>query len=99
MTSHKEYRVFLKNRKGFIKYGLQNGVKLHPVFVFNENKCFKTVDNFMKLRLLINKLKIPAVIFFSKYGIVPDPTVEIFVVVGKGMQLPLIPHPTNDEIN
>jgi hypothetical protein len=40
MTTPKEYRIFMKSRKGFIKYGLQFGYKVLPVFIFNENKCY-----------------------------------------------------------
>ncbi len=71
ITSDKEYRIYQKNRKGFIKYSLQYGYKIHPVFVFNENKIFKTTDAFLDLRLKLNKLKIPGVLYFSKYGYIP----------------------------
>lgn len=35
--SHKEYRIFNNNRKGFIKYAIEYGYCIHPVFVFNES--------------------------------------------------------------
>ena len=44
VTSDKEYRLYIKSRKGFIKYALQNGYKIHPVFIFNENKIYNTTD-------------------------------------------------------
>jgi len=72
-TSNKEYRLFAK-RKGFIKYALKYGYRLHPVFIFNENKVFKTFDGLTKLRLLLNKIKLAGTVFFSKYFLImPDP--------------------------
>jgi hypothetical protein len=38
--------------------------------VYNEHKAFKTFDGFKKIRLWLNKLKIPTVIFgFGFLGI------------------------------
>lgn len=37
MTTTKENRVFIKQRKGFIKYALEYGCTIHPVFTFGEN--------------------------------------------------------------
>jgi 2-acylglycerol O-acyltransferase 2 len=48
ITSHKEYRVYIRERKGFVKKALQHGYKLIPIFVFNENKCFSHSDFFLR---------------------------------------------------
>jgi hypothetical protein len=63
ITSDKEYRLYIKTRKGFIKYALQNGYKIHPVFVFNENKIYKTSDFNIDSRLTANKYKLPGTLF------------------------------------
>mmetsp|Transcript_4489 Transcript_4489/g.398 ORF Transcript_4489/g.398 Transcript_4489/m.398 type:complete len:124 (+) Transcript_4489:361-732(+) len=47
ITSNKEYRLWINDRKGFIKYAIEFGYKVHPVFVFNENKGYKTSDLFL----------------------------------------------------
>jgi len=39
LTTPKENRVFLQ-RKGFIKYALRFGYKVHPVFIFGEHKIY-----------------------------------------------------------
>ena len=65
LTTPKELRVFIKNRKGFVKYGIEHGYTIRPTLFFGEHKAFWTFDYFTKLRLLINKLKFPAVCFFS----------------------------------
>lgn len=100
LTSEKEYRCYLKNRKGFVKFALMYGYKLHPVFVFNENKCFKVTDTLMNFRLFLNQWKLPSAVFFpKKYLIMPDPNLEIYIVIGKGLQLPRIEKPTKEQVD
>ena len=89
LTTPKENRVFLQ-RKGFIKYALRFGYKVHPVFIFGEHKIYQTLDKFEKFRLLLNKLKIVGVIFWSRFGLIPEYKNEVHTVVGKGLQLPEI---------
>lgn len=99
ITSNHEYRLFLKSRKGFIKYGLQEGSKLCPIFTFGENKCYKTTDKFMKFRLFLNKFKIFGTFVWSKFGLIPEPHANIYMVIGKAIQLPKIENPTTEDIN
>jgi hypothetical protein len=35
-----EHRVFSKQRKGFIKYALMYGYKVHPSYIFGEEKTY-----------------------------------------------------------
>lgn len=37
INTPKENRVYIRNRKGFIKYALRHGSTLYPVFNFGEN--------------------------------------------------------------
>ena len=53
----------------------------------------KTTDIFMNFRIWLNKFKLPGAMFYSKYIYLPDPNVEITVVVGKPMKLPKIVEP------
>jgi len=46
LTTPKENRIFIKHRKGFIKYAMRYGYRVYPVFVFGENKMYKTFDRF-----------------------------------------------------
>jgi len=75
LTSRKDYCLYV--RKGFIKYGLKYGYNLYPSFIFNENKLYNYLEGFGKLKLLLNKLKIPGIIPYSKFGIFPYRDVEV----------------------
>lgn len=46
ISTSKENRVFVKERKGFIKYAIRYGYKVFPVFTFGENKMYNTVERF-----------------------------------------------------
>ena len=81
-TSTKDYNLVIQGRKGFIKYALQHGYKIHPTFVFNENKCYYTFS-LKKLGLMLNKLKMPGIIFTSQFGLIPNYNVDITMVIGK----------------
>ena len=41
ITKYGEDRVFIKNRKGFIKYALEFGYTVHPMYCFGENKIYR----------------------------------------------------------
>ena len=83
ITCTEELRVFIENRKGFIKYALRYGYKIRPVLILKEHQILWTFDHLTKFRLLMNKLKMPATIFFSKFGFLFPPAKEIITVVGR----------------
>lgn len=100
LTSNKDYRLFITKRKGFIKFALKYGYCIRPIFIFNENKMYSTSDFLLKQRILINKYKIPSAIFFSKYfGVLPNPFLEIYVVIGKKIDMPQISNPTKEDVD
>lgn len=99
ITDYNEDRVFIKNRKGFIKYALQHEYTVFPCYGFNENKTYYYFSC-IKLGLFLNKFKIPGVFFFSKFlNLLPNFDVDLVTVVGNGIKMPLIPHPTKEDID
>lgn len=46
----------------------------------------QTYDGFLKLRLLFNKIKMPGVIYWSKYGPLFPPGVVMHTIIGKGLK-------------
>merc|ERR1711924_43647 len=88
-------RVFLKNRAGFVKYALQYGYSLTPMYTFGENKTFSNVQGGWSWRLWLNGFGIPAIL---PYGCWWCPILmrseDFLLCVGTPLQLPTIEAPT-----
>ncbi|OQS02314.1 diacylglycerol O-acyltransferase [Thraustotheca clavata] len=98
--TYKHHRVYIKNRKGFIKLALKYGYKVHPVYSFGEEETFRSFPYFLKQRVWLNRFKIPGVIFHGLWycAFMPFSNIHITTVVGKPIQLPKIDHPTVDDV-
>ena len=46
LTVQDQLRVFIKERKGFVKYSLENNYTIYPVLAVNEHKFFWTFRYF-----------------------------------------------------
>lgn len=88
------------SKKGFIKYALVYGYELVPVYVFNEHKTYHNAQGFYKFRFWLNSFGLPGIIPFGKWWcpLLPKSEVDIHIVVGKGLQLPVIAKPTREEV-
>jgi len=87
LTTSKELRIFIENRKGFIKYALKYNYTLYPTLVLNEHQAFWTFDYWLKFRMMMNKIKMPGVLFFHPKSLFFYPsTVEFITVIGKGLK-------------
>ena len=93
------HRVYLRNRKGFIKYALQYGYQIQPLYVFGEELTYWQYNFPQSIAFWMNKYKIPATLFIGKYFFLPDNEIDITVVVGKPLQLPLLQSPSNEEVD
>ena len=99
LYKHGVHRLYIKNRQGFIKYALQYGYNLQLGYVFGEELCYWTVKIWPKLMLWLNKFKIPGVVFIGKFLFLPNPDLDMYVVIGKPLELPHIENPTKDDVN
>ena len=88
ITSYDYDKVYIKERKGFIKNALKYGYIVHPCYTFNENKLFYTLNWFEDFRVWLNKFKIPIPLFLSKNILWPRQDLDILIVIGKGIKLP-----------
>ncbi|KAG6609414.1 Diacylglycerol acyltransferase [Phytophthora cinnamomi] len=95
-----KHRVYIKKRFGFIKLALQYGYKVHPVYTFGEEYAYHTFPHLLKLRLKLNQVKLPGVIFYGlpQCFFLPCSDVDLITVVGEALVLPRIEHPTKDDV-
>ncbi|KAL4476155.1 hypothetical protein ABPG74_009888 [Tetrahymena malaccensis] len=100
LTTRNEQKIFVKNRKGFIKYAIQGGYTIYPVYIFGESKAYYYIESFLNLRLALNKIKMVGVFFWSRFGfIIPEWKVKINTVVGKGLKFPQSDNPSKEQID
>lgn len=84
LTNPKELRIFIKNRKGFIKYAMENNYSIYPLLYLKEHQAFWTFDHLINFRLFLNRLKLPAVFFWNWRSLVfLPPDMEYFTIVGR----------------
>jgi len=93
-------RVWIKKRKGFIKYALQFGYSLTPAYVFGERGTFSNVQGLWAIRHWLNQFGIPAVLPFGKWWcpILPR-EVQLNIIVGSPLSIPQIPNPSNEDVD
>ena len=91
-------RVYLKSRVGFIKYALQFGFRVHPVYSFGEVDLYQCMTGHYGLRHALNKYSVPTAVFWGFLGLFPRPDTSIHTVIGKAIQMPLIPAPTDADV-
>ena len=93
------HRIYIKERKGFIKYALQYGYSIIPCYSFGEEWSYWQWEVGNSFRLWLNKFKIPATLFIGKYLFLPDNDIDVTVVVGKKIELPFIEKPTVEDVD
>jgi len=100
VSLHTRDRIWIKKRKGFLKYALQHGYSLSPAYVFGERATFINLQGFWKFRHWLNKYGIPGVFPFGKWWcpLLPRDG-SLHIVVGRPLHLPKIESPTDSEIN
>ena len=78
------HKAFVRGRGGFVKFCLRHGYAIHPFYVFGEERTYRALTVGLRFRLLLNRLRIPGVLFFGRWWcpLMPDPTARITVVVG-----------------
>lgn len=98
---HGKECTVLKRRKGFIKYCLQYGYRLHPVYTFGESETYHAFTGMRDLRMKISEQNIPMVMFFGwpLMPFLPRPESRIITYVGAGIDLPHIAEPSAADVD
>lgn len=93
--------LVLRKRKGFVRYALQSGAYLVPVYCFKQNYIYKQLKNplLQKLqRFLKRYLSFAPILFAGRFLLLPFKE-TITTVVGQPIRLPKIPHPTPKDVS
>lgn len=89
ITTGRELRVYIKSRKGFVKYAMENNYTIYPVLVLREHQAFWTFDHLKRFRLALNRLKMPSVWYFHPKTLLIYPfDMDLISIVGKGIHYP-----------
>ena len=66
-----------------MKFAIQYGYQVVPVITTRQHQGHWTFDYFYKIRLLLNKIKVPGVFFIGKWGtMLPDWNLDISFLLG-----------------
>jgi 2-acylglycerol O-acyltransferase 2 len=95
-----KHRTVMKKRKGFVKYCLQYGYRMAPVYTFGETEAYSTFTGCLKFRLWLNKFGVPAVAFFGNpvFPLFPK-TGPMLTYIGTPVELPKIENPTAEDVD
>jgi len=93
-------RVFLRTRKGFVKYALRHGYDLVPCYTFGETDLFSNLQGLWRRRFALNALDIPAVLPWGAPFLPALPRRRAIVMaIGQPVYMPHIQHPTQEDVD
>ena len=93
-------RVYVKRRRGFVKYCLQHGYRICPVYTFGESDCYRTFGALLRPRLWLADRNIPAAAMFGNplCPVLPIAETALHTFVGRPLELPAIAEPTAEDV-
>lgn len=100
LTSLEKDRVFIKRRTGFIRLCLKFGIQVRPVYVFGEKSCYWNIQGKISQRLALNRYGLPTILTWGHHmlPLVPKEGVDLRIVVGAPLVLPMIENPTQQDV-
>lgn len=99
MTERGKHRVYLKNRKGFIKLALQHGCSLVPIYVFGESDLYHHWSlGLCARKWVVDKFGAAIMILSGSFGLLPF-RVPITGVSGPPIDVEKIENPTQQQID
>lgn len=94
-----EERLYLQQRKGFIKLALkEKNVDIVPVYLFG-NTSVLSVMKHGPLAALSRKLQASLTLFWGKFYLPIPRDEKLLYVIGRPLELPYIPQPTQEDID
>lgn len=97
-SSREEERLFISQRKGFIKLALREGVDIVPLYLFGNTSVLNVIKS-GPLAKISRKLKASFTFFWGKYSLPIPMDDRLLYVAGKAIEIPKIAEPTQEEID
>lgn len=101
IASFGKERTSLLKRTGFIKYALEHGYSVTPIYTFGESQSYYTFSSLLDIRLWLNQeIGIPAALSFgfTLLPVLPRTSPRILTVVGKPVEMPKLEDPTYEDV-
>jgi len=94
-----KHRTAISTRTGVIKYALEHGYKVQPIYTFGEERTFYTFTGLMRARLWLNTFGVPAVVLFGLplFPLLPK-RARCLSYVGQPIQLPRTERPSREAV-
>lgn len=91
----------LSDRKAFVKFCLQYGYRVHPVYTFGECETYYTWTGLRNVRMKIARKNVPSIAFFGwpLCPILPRTQSKILTYVGKGIDFPKMESPSQSDVD
>jgi 2-acylglycerol O-acyltransferase 2 len=98
LSCDRQERLYLKNRKGFIKLALSTGVDVVPVYLFGNTAVLSILKTGL-LAAISRKLQVSLTYVWGRWYLpVPRPT-KLLYVSGQPLGMPRIPEPTQQDVD
>lgn len=81
LTKYQQERVFIRSRKGFVKYAIQNNYKLHPCYQFGETSLYYTLQH-DAISAFLSRLKMVSFLVCGRVLLFPISSVRMKLVIG-----------------
>ena len=91
-------RLFISQRKGFIKLALREGVDIVPIYLFGNTSCLSIMKH-GPLAKISRRLKLSFTMFWGKWGLPIPRDDKLLYVAGKAIDIPKIAEPTQEDID
>jgi hypothetical protein len=99
ITHSGKHRVYIKKRRGFVKYALQFGYALVPCYCFGENETYWNAQGCWGLRFWLNAQGMVGILPFGRWWFpLLARNRRMHIVVGKALPLPVVPAPTKEQV-
>lgn len=95
------HRVWVRAKKGFVKFALRHGYALYPAYAFGESDTYINPQGLGTLRSRLADFNVPSILplGWAACPLLPRRDGGLYLVVGKPLRLPKVAEPTPEELD